>query len=78
MIRSRRASLTLDCRHSKRARLTIDKDAQPDSMPSFVHEHWRRFAVIDGARRVNQCAFGRVVQPELDHNPWRVSAVVES
>jgi hypothetical protein len=71
-------TLTLDCRHSERACLITDKNAQPDSMPSFVYEHWRRFAVIDGARRVNQCAFDHVVEPELDDDLPRVSAVVES
>jgi len=70
-------TLTLDCRLSEQACLTADKNAQPDSMPSFVYEHWCRFAVIDGARRVNHCAFDRLVQPELHDDLWRVSSIVE-
>jgi len=73
-----REPLTLDCRQKERACLITDQNAQPDSMPSFAYEHCCGFAVIDGAPRVDQCAFGGVVQPELDDDLWRVSSIVES
>ena len=76
-IDSKDSTSTLDCRHNERTRLIIDDDAQTDSVPSFVHEHWRGLAMSGCAIRMNPLAVDRVVQPHLDKKLRRVFVIVE-